>query len=151
MKFNYLKIKDVCDFVGGSQPPKSQFIYVSKPGYVRLIQTRDYKTDAFPTYIPISSTKKFCDEFDIMIGRYGPPIFQICRGLKGAYNVALLKVIPKEGVSRDFLYYFLKQDSVFQYVDKLSARTGGQTGVDLVSLKNIQSGYLKKLNVKKNW
>ncbi len=27
MKFNYLKIKDVCDFVGGSQPPKSQFIY----------------------------------------------------------------------------------------------------------------------------
>ena len=135
MKFNYLKIKDVCDFVGGSQPPKSQFIYVSKPGYVRLIQTRDYKTDAFPTYIPISSTKKFCDEFDIMIGRYGPPIFQICRGLKGAYNVALLKVIPKEGVSRDFLYYFLKQDSVFQYVDKLSARTGGQTGVDLVSLK----------------
>lgn len=30
---------------------------------------------------------------------------------------------------------FLKQDSVFQYVDKLSARTGGQTGVDLVSLK----------------
>ena len=49
MKFNYLKIKDVCDFVGGSQPPKSQFIYVSKPGYVRLIQTRDYKTDAFPT------------------------------------------------------------------------------------------------------
>lgn len=135
MKFNYLKIKDVCDFVGGSQPPKSQFIYVSKPGYVRLIQTRDYKTDAFPTYIPISSTKKFCDEFDIMIGRYGPPIFQICRGLKGAYNVALLKVIPKEGVSRDFLYYFLKQDSVFQYVDKLSARTGGQTGVDSVSLK----------------
>ncbi|BDZ01413.1 hypothetical protein MUTS16_24860 [Escherichia coli] len=76
MKFNYLKIKDVCDFVGGSQPPKSQFIYVSKPGYVRLIQTRDYKTDAFPTYIPISSTKKFCDEFDIMIGRYGPQFFK---------------------------------------------------------------------------
>lgn len=136
MKFNHLKIKDVCDFVGGSQPPKSNFIYEPKPGYVRLIQTRDYKTDAFPTYIPISSTKKFCNEYDIMIGRYGPPIFQICRGLKGAYNVALLKVIPKEGVSRNFLYYFLKQDSIFQYVDKLSARTGGQTGVDLVSLKN---------------
>lgn len=81
------------------------FMYLNF-GYVRLIQTRDYKTDAFPTYIPISSTKKFCDEFDIMIGRYGPPIFQICRGLKGAYNVALLKVIPKEGVSRDFYTIF---------------------------------------------
>lgn len=134
MKFNILKIEDVCDFVGGSQPPKSQFVYEPKPGYVRLIQTRDYKTDAFPTYIPKLSTKKFCNESDIMIGRYGPPIFQICRGLKGAYNVALLKVVPKEGISPEFLYYFLKQNSVFQYVDKLSTRTGGQTGVDLVSL-----------------
>ncbi|WP_445375769.1 restriction endonuclease subunit S [Photorhabdus tasmaniensis] len=134
MKFNHLKIEDVCDFVGGSQPPKSEFIYEPKSGYIRLIQTRDYKTDSFPTYIPASSTKKFCDEFDIMIGRYGPPIFQICRGLKGAYNVALLKAIPKEVIDREFLYYFLKQDTVFKYVDKLSARTGGQTGVDLVSL-----------------
>ena len=134
MKINHLEIKDICDFIGGSQPPKSEFIYEPKSDYVRLIQTRDYKTDAFHTYIPEDSTKKFCTEEDIMIGRYGPPIFQICRGLKGAYNVALLKAEPKKGVDREFLYYFLKQESVFQYVDKLSARTGGQTGVDLVSL-----------------
>lgn len=69
-----------------------------------------------------------------MIGRYGPPIFQICRGLTGAYNVALLKAKPKECIDREYLYYFLKQDAVFKYVDKLSARTGGQTGIDLVSL-----------------
>lgn len=69
-----------------------------------------------------------------MIGRYGPPIFQICRGLTGAYNVALLKAKPKKHIDINYLYYFLKQDAVFQYVDKLSARTGGQTGVDLVSL-----------------
>ena len=69
-----------------------------------------------------------------MIGRYGPPIFQISRGLTGAYNVALLKAKPKKCIDREYLYYFLKQDAVFQYVDKLSARTGGQTGVDLVSL-----------------
>lgn len=134
MRVNQLKIEDVCYFVGGSQPPKSEFINSSKDGYVRLIQTRDYKTDAFPTFIPLNSTKKFCDEKDIMIGRYGPPIFQICRGLKGAYNVALLKAKPKKCIDREYLYYFLKQDAVFQYVDKLSARTGGQTGVDLDSL-----------------
>lgn len=134
MKIDTLRVEDICDFIGGSQPAKSEFIDEPKTGYVRLIQTRDYKTDSFPTYIPENSTRKFCDENDIMIGRYGPPVFQICRGLKGAYNVALLKAKPKADVDREFLYYFLKQDSVFQYVDKLSARTGGQTGVDLVSL-----------------
>jgi len=134
MRVSQLRIEDVCDFVGGSQPPKSEFINTPREGYVRLIQTRDYKTDAFPTYIRSASTKKFCDANDIMIGRYGPPVFQICRGLTGAYNVALLKAKPKKCVDREYLYYFLKQDSVFQYVDKLSARTGGQTGVDLVSL-----------------
>ncbi len=134
MIVNTLKLEDVCEFIGGSQPEKSEFIHEAKEGYVRLIQTRDYKTDSFLTYIPENSTRKFCDENDVMIGRYGPPVFQICRGLKGAYNVALLKAKPKKGIDREFLYYFLKQDSVFQYVDKLSARTGGQTGVDLVSL-----------------
>lgn len=134
MIVNTLRVEDICDFIGGSQPAKSEFVYEATPGYVRLIQIRDYKTDAFLTYIPEDSTRKFCDEHDVMIGRYGPPIFQICRGLKGAYNVALLKAKPKKGIDRDFLYYFLKQDAVFQYVDKLSARTGGQTGVDLVSL-----------------
>ncbi|PMG38600.1 hypothetical protein BCS96_08720 [Vibrio breoganii] len=134
MIVNNLRVEDICSFIGGSQPAKSQFINELAPGYVRLIQTRDYKTDSYLTYIPQGSTKKFCDEEDVMIGRYGPPVFQICRGLKGAYNVALMKAKPKEGIDREFLYYFLKQDSVFRYVDKLSARTGGQTGVDLVSL-----------------
>jgi hypothetical protein len=32
------KLGDVCDFEGGSQPPKSEFIYDEKPGYVRFLQ-----------------------------------------------------------------------------------------------------------------
>nr|WP_320117684.1 restriction endonuclease subunit S [uncultured Marinifilum sp.] len=134
MKVNKLVIQDVCTFVGGSQPPKSIFSYKCLDGYVRLIQTRDYKTDNFLTYIPENSTNKFCVEKDIMIGRYGPPVFQICRGLKGAYNVALMKAVPKSNIRNDYLYYFLKQETIFQYVDRLSKRTGGQTGVDLVAL-----------------
>ena len=100
MIVNHLRVEDICDFIGGSQPAKSEFINEPREGYVRLIQTRDYKTDAFPTYIPEKSTRKFCDEDDVMIGRYGPPIFQICRGLKGAYNVALLKAKPKKGIEK---------------------------------------------------
>jgi type I restriction enzyme S subunit len=134
--FDRMIIKDVCDFIGGSQPPKSEFSEVLKEGYVRLVQTRDFKTDNFVTYINRNSTTKFFQLNDIMIGRYGPPVFQIFRGMEGAYNVALLKAKPKENILNDYLYYFLKQEEIFEYVDKLSARTGGQTGVDLVSLYN---------------
>lgn len=135
MKFKKTTLNEVCDFVGGSQPPKKTFSSICLDGYIRLIQTRDYKTDNFLTHIPEKSTNKFCNEKDIMIGRYGPPIFQILRGLKGAYNVALMKAIPKESIRNEYLYYFLKQDSLFQYIDGLSLRTGGQTGVDITMLK----------------
>ena len=134
--FQKLTIKDVCDFVGGSQPPKSTFSNIPLPDYIRLVQTRDFKTDNFPTYIPRISTSKFFEKNDIMIGRYGPPIFQIFRGMEGAYNVALLKAKPKNNIINDYLFYFLKQKEIFEYVDKLSLRTGGQTGVDIFSLNN---------------
>jgi len=91
-----LVISDIVKFSGGSQPPKSEFISEQREGYVRLIQIRDYKTNDYLTYIPIEKARKFCDDTDVMIGRYGPPIFQILRGIKGAYNVALMKAIPDE-------------------------------------------------------
>ena len=83
-----LKIGDIVKFEGGAQPPKSEFKSVNEEGYVRLIQIRDYKSDNYITFIPENLARKFCDETDVMIGRYGPPIFQILRGIKGAYNVA---------------------------------------------------------------
>lgn len=134
MKSSKCVIEDVCDFVGGAQPAKSVFEYEYREGLIRFIQTRDYKTDNYITYIPIETARKFCTKDDIMIGRYGPPVFQILRGIEGAYNVALMKAVPKENITNDYLYYLLKQDSIFKYVDGLSLRTGGQTGVDLDSL-----------------
>lgn len=134
MNFKKAVIKEVCDFVGGSQPPKEVFEAECKKGYIRLIQTRDYKTDNFLTYIPINTARRFCKNDDIIIGRYGPPIFQIFRGLEGAYNVALMKAVPKSNILNDYLYYLLKQEAILKYVEGLSLRTGGQTGVDLDSL-----------------
>lgn len=131
------RIGDLVKFEGGSQPPRSTFIFEPKEGYIRLLQIRDYKTDKYATYIPIELAKKFCNEDDVMIGRYGPPIFQILRGLKGAYNVALIKAIPDENfVTKDYLYYFLKQEPLFKLIDSLSQRTSGQTGIDMDALKN---------------
>jgi len=132
-----VQMKDCAGFVGGSQPPQSTFIFEPKPGYVRLLQIRDYKSDRYPTYIPKELSKRSCNDDDIMIGRYGPPIFQILRGKRGSYNVALIKVVPTELVDREYLYLLLKQDSLFQLIDTLSARTSGQTGIDMDALKTF--------------
>ena len=90
-KWTYPQMGEVCNFVGGSQPTKSEFIFEPREGYIRLIQIRDYKSDKNTTYIPIKKARRFCSQKDIMIGRYGPPLFQILRGLEGAYNVSRSK------------------------------------------------------------
>ena len=128
---------DIALFQGGSQPPLSVFSSQKKAGYIRLVQIRDYKTDKYATYIPEKLAKRFCKQDDIMIGRYGPPIFQILRGIEGAYNVALIKALP-QGVDKEFLYHTLKREDLFQYIDLLSRRTSGQTGVDLTNLKAFE-------------
>jgi type I restriction enzyme S subunit len=100
-----------------------------------LIQIRDYKSNRFETYIPISLARRFCTATDIMIGRYGPPVFQILRGLPGAYNVALIKATPQPALDRSYAYHFLQNDRLFSVIEKLSQRSSGQTGVDIGELK----------------
>jgi type I restriction enzyme S subunit len=127
---------DIVTFSGGAQPPRNTFKFEPQEGYLRLIQTRDYKSNKYITYIPEKLARKKCKKDDIMIGRYGPPIFQILRGLEGAYNVALLKAIPDEKqLKKEYLFYYISQYKVWAFVENLSQRSGGQTGVDLVQLR----------------
>lgn len=135
-------------FSGGSQPPFTTFKFKKNPGYIRLIQMRDYKTSKYITYIPEVLAQKKCSAKDVMIGRYGPPIFQIYRGLEGAYNVALVKAIPGKKIDLDFMYYFLKQEKIFLMLDRLSRRSAGQSGVDLPALKEYPL-YLPSLDEQK--
>lgn len=128
-------IGDVAKFSGGAQPDRSFFIFAPKSGYIRLVQIRDYKSDDFTTYIPTDLAKKRCTAQDIMIGRYGPPNFQILRGIEGAYNVALIKVIPTHIILREYFYYFLKAEKLFKLMDMLSQRSAGQDGLELPFLK----------------
>lgn len=136
---DFKELGEVVKFVGGAQPPRSEFINTPKEGYIRLIQIRDYKSDSYPTYIPISAARKICKADDIMIGRYGPPIFQILRGLEGAYNVALIKAVPNEDlVDREYIYQFLQNKDLFNLIDRLSRRTSGQTGIDIKALNSYE-------------
>lgn len=121
---------EVCEFIGGSQPPKSVFEKTKTEDNIRLIQIRDYKSDRHIVYIPRAQARRFCNSDDVMIGRYGPPIFQILRGIEGAYNVALMKAVPVESkLTRDYLFYFLKHSTILEYVIYHSDRAAGQIGL----------------------
>ena len=133
-------VGEVIDFQGGSQPDKKYFEYEASPDNVRLIQIRDYKSDKYITYIPKTMAKRFCTADDIMIGRYGPPIFQILKGIEGSFNVALMKATPKMG-NREFVRQFLKQDCLLEYLEGLSKRTAGQDGIQMDKLKAYPFPY----------
>ena len=137
--WKWVKLNDICDFEGGMQPPKSVFVFKPKEGYVRLVQIQDFRRNDVPVFIPYADAKKFFKEDDIMIGRYGPPVFQILKGLSGAYNVALMKTIPKGDLLKDFLYFLLKSPKIQKMVINESQRSAGQSGV--------QKEFLEKLFV----
>ncbi|CAD6017927.1 MAG: restriction endonuclease subunit S [Escherichia coli] len=131
------KFSEIVDIIGGSQPPKSEFKYEMEEGYIRLIQIRDYKSDNHKVYIPLNKAKRFVEKHDVMIGRYGPPIFQILRGLEGAYNVALMKAVPKsELLDNEYLYWFLQNYKLYNFIEAGSDRTAGQSGVNKKHLES---------------
>lgn len=135
------RLQSFVDFIGGSQPPKATFEYTPNENNIRLIQIRDYKTDKFITFIPRSKARRFCTKDDVMIGRYGPPIFQILRGLEGSYNVALMKAVADSTLMmNDYLYYLLQDGELLRMLESLSDRTCGQDGINMYELNRYIVG-----------
>ena len=116
--WTYKKLGDVCDFEGGSQPPKNEWINHPQEGYVRMLQIRDFtkSRDAIIEYVKISNKIRLCNADDILIGRYGASVGKILTGLAGAYNVALIKSIPDETqIEKNYLRRYF-ESSLFQNV-----------------------------------
>ena len=144
--FQRKKLGEIINFVGGSQPSKANFVYEHNEGLVRLVQIRDFKSDKNIVYVPAHLAKRPFSTEDIMIGRYGPPVFQILRGLSGTYNVALMKAEPIGDISKEFIYYLLKEPRLHNFVVANSERTAGQSGVNL-KLLNEYPAYLPPKDV----
>lgn len=135
-----MKLTDVCDFQGGSQPPKNQWSDEPKEGYIRMLQIRDFTQDNSKVeYVKITNSTKKCEEKDILIARYGASIGKILTGLSGAYNVAMMKVVIDENiVDRKFIYNFLKSDMFQNYIKNVGQRAA-QAG--------FNKGELSKINI----
>ncbi|MEI7464294.1 MAG: restriction endonuclease subunit S [Burkholderiales bacterium] len=118
------KLGHVCEFEGGSQPPKSEFVYAPRSGYVRFLQIRDFGTDKHETYIPEAKKNRLCNERDIFIGRYGASVGKILTGKAGAYNVALMKTVPNLSVlDLDFFHRYLTSGAFQSRLMNVAARS----------------------------
>lgn len=86
---------DVLEISGGSQPAKRYFSTTPKIGHVRLYQIRDYGDSPVPVYIPIEYATKQAEKGDILLARYGGSLGKVFHAEKGAYNVAMAKIVFK--------------------------------------------------------
>jgi len=129
--YQIVKLTDVCDFQGGGQPPKSEWINEYRDGYIRMLQIRDFTQEPNNIeYVKITRTTKTCDDDDVLIARYGASVGKILRGLSGTYNVAMMKTIPDETVlSKDFLYLLLRSSAFQEFVSSVSYRCA-QAGIN---------------------
>lgn len=111
------ELLDFCTWESASQPPKSTFLYKPTEGYIRFIQNRDYESDENITYVPFTNSTKTCDEYDILIDKYGDKTAGMVRyGIKGAYNVALGKITPKIADSQEYIRCYLASKQIFNYL-----------------------------------
>ena len=137
---NLTYLVDICDFQGGTQPPKKQWSKFLKDGYIRMLQIRDFTQfeKVEPEYVKYSTKLKTCKSDDILIARYGASLGKILTGLSGAYNVAIMKTITNENkITKKYLYYYFLSDS-FQNTIKNFGSRAAQAGFNKEDLSLIK-------------
>ncbi|MCQ2871271.1 restriction endonuclease subunit S [Helicobacter pylori] len=113
--FEVKTLGELITWISGSQPPKSCHIYEHKEGYIRFIQNRDYSSNDYVTYIPISKNNKICYQYDIMIDKYGEA-GSVRFGLQGAYNVALSKISVLNQSMQEYIRSYLNSKPIKKYL-----------------------------------
>lgn len=135
-----VRFDELFDFKGGTQPPKAEFSDSLKPGYIRLLQIRDFESDAKAVYIKDSNRWAKCAADDIMIGRYGASVGKVLGGKSGAYNVALVRIIfDTKTVSSDWARSYFNSEH-FQAPLRQISRSA-QNGFNKVDLAALEIGF----------
>lgn len=133
------RFEELFDFKGGTQPPKSEFSDEPKLGYVRLLQIRDFESDAKAVYIRDAERWSKCELDDIMVGRYGASVGKILGGKSGAYNVALVRILMDcHNLSRDWARYYFRSEH-FQAPLRQVSRSA-QNGFNKQDLAELEIG-----------
>ena len=134
-----VRLCDICDFQGGSQPPKEEWSFEKKDDYIRMLQIRDFTQQAttVPEYIKKSKTIKTCQSDDVLIARYGASLGKILTGLSGAYNVAIMKTIPDTTkLEKKYLFYYLTSQLFQGFILNVGSRAA-QAGFNKNDLNDL--------------
>tara|TARA_R110001592_G_scaffold7032_3_gene39510 strand:+ start:47930 stop:49138 length:1209 start_codon:yes stop_codon:yes gene_type:complete len=118
------RVEEIADLSRGQNPPKSEFIYEPREGYVRFYQIRDGKSDKNAVYVPASSKLHYVEETDILMVAYRH-VGGAFRGVKGAFNVALCKITNKDRsvLHDDFLFHLIPSSFIKGELMKASERS----------------------------
>ncbi|MCB4777581.1 MAG: restriction endonuclease subunit S, partial [Sulfurovum sp.] len=92
----------------GHNPPKKDFIYQPKDGYVRFLQIRDGSSDKDAVYVPITKKLHLVTKDDLLLVAYRQ-VGKVFRNMEGAFNVALCKIenIDSSHLSTTYIYYLI--------------------------------------------
>lgn len=133
--FDVKPLLDICYWETNSQPPKSNFIYEPKDGYIRFIQNRDYESDSYITYIPITRSLSIVNEYDILMDKYGDA-GKVRYGISGAFNVALAKIGVNEDYMLEYVRSYLNSKALYNYLHN-SCMASTRASLNEENLKSI--------------
>jgi len=109
----------VVNFSQGFQISTDDQSLEKKEGYVRFVRIVDYTNDGeIPRYIK-NPNRCFVNKDDLVMIRYGSQTAgKIVRGISGVIANNTFKITPSEDLDNNWLYWFLRQDSIYQYLNK---------------------------------
>ena len=133
------KIGEVCKFSQGVQIPVEEQLTEAKENYVRFLRISDYTQNTSDIrYVPNSYINNTISEEEVVMVRYGETAGHIGKGFCGVLANNLFTMIPTtEKLSKEFLYIFMKQPSMYRYLKKLRA-AGAMPAVNFKSLSIIK-------------
>jgi len=118
------KIGEIVDLNRGQNPPKKDFVYSPKDGYVRFYQIRDGWSDKHAVFVPDSHKLHRVNPDEILMVAYRH-VGRRFRGADGAFNVALCKLTNKnrEVLDDDYLFHIIPTNYVRGELLKRSERS----------------------------
>lgn len=119
-EFSYHRLGEYVSFAQGTQVPvEEQFLEseLEPDQRVRFIRIVDYTTNQreTPRYIKISPKQCLCNENDVTMVRYGN-VGLVGRRISGVIANNIFKIIPLAPLTNEFLFYFLKQPSIYEFI-----------------------------------
>lgn len=113
--WNVVNLLEYVKWESNSQPPKSEFIYQMREGYVRFIQNRDYDSNSYKTFIPFKKSLSTVTKYDILMDKYGDA-GRVRYGIEGVFNVALGKICVNNPIAQEYVRSFFESSSIYTYL-----------------------------------